>query len=432
MEPSLVVIGLNFRSAAVSARERFWIGDGRRYDALQYLIRSEGIEEAMVLATCDRTEFIVWASDAAEAANSVLRFLTRDYNLKLSEWSNFYRLIDETALLHVFRVASGLDSMVMGESEIVESVTSAWQMAQKAGATGRFLDAVMQKALAVSQRVRRETAIGTTGVSIPFAAVELSKATLGTVEGRTVVLLGAGKMSEMAARYLMDEGAKTSKVINRTFEHATELAAKLGGAPATFDKRHEHLKDADIVVSSTSCPHFIFGKHDAEFIMRGRENRPLVIIDLAVPRNIDPQVRNVAGICLHDMDDVDRILHGSENQGSGAVLEASRILLEEAQGFRRKMTAEHAMPTIIALRSQLEEICRQELAAMSDEYGPFTVDQQKTLTTLAAHITQRIAGSLARDLKEVPEQSVQEALTTSVQRLFNLEMRRAPVLANQD
>ncbi len=432
MEPSLVVIGLNFRSAPVSVRERFWISDCRRYDALHQLVRSEGIDEAIVLTTCNRTEIIVWASDAAEAANSVLRFLTREYDLKLCEWSSFYRLLDEIALQHVFRVASGLDSMVIGESEIAEAVKTAWQMAQKAGTTGHFLDAVIQKALSVSQRVRKETSIGASGASIPFAAFELCKQTLGSAAGRNVVLLGAGKMSEMAARYLLEEDAKSLKVINRTFEHASELATKLGGTPATFDKRHEHMKEADIVVSSTSCPHFIFGKHDAEFIMRGREDRPLVIIDLAVPRNIDPLARNVAGIHLHDMDDVERTLRQDQTDQQGAIAEANTILLAEAQGFRRKLTAEHVAPTIIALRSRLDEICRQELTQMGEEYGPFTEDQQKSLKTLAAHITQRIAGSLARELKDLPEHSVQEALTTAVQRLFNLEMNRTVVPANQD
>ncbi len=203
MEPTLAVIGLNFRTSPVAVRERFWISPARRSEALLQLVRSEGIEEVIVLATCNRTEFIVWASDVPTAANSVLRFLTQEYELKLCDWSHFYRLMDDVALTHTFRVVSSLDSMVLGEPEITGQVKEAWAQAQQAGTTGRFLDAVMQKALTVSKRVRTETAIGTSAVSVPYASVELSREILGDLAGRELLLIGAGKMSERAAHYLM-------------------------------------------------------------------------------------------------------------------------------------------------------------------------------------------------------------------------------------
>ena len=175
LEPTLAVIGLNFRTSPVAVRERFWISEARRYDALHQLVRSEGVEEVIVVATCNRTEFILWASDVPTAANSVLRFLTQEYQIKLCEWSHFYRLMDDVALTHIFRVTSGLDSMVLGEPEITGHVKEAWAQAQEAGTTGRFLDAVMQKALTVSKRARTETAIGSSAVSVPYASVELSE-----------------------------------------------------------------------------------------------------------------------------------------------------------------------------------------------------------------------------------------------------------------
>ncbi len=178
MEPTLAVIGLNFRTSPVAVRERFWISPARRAESLLQLVRSEGIEEVIVLATCNRTEFILWARDVPTAANSVLRFLTQEYQLKLSEWSHFYRLMDDVALTHIFRVISSLDSMVVGEPEITGQVKDAWALAQELGATGRFLDAVMQKAITVSKRTRSETAIGSSAVSIPYATVELSRSVL--------------------------------------------------------------------------------------------------------------------------------------------------------------------------------------------------------------------------------------------------------------
>ena len=173
MEPTLAVIGLNFRTSPVAIRERFWISEPRRYDALYHLVRSEGVEEVIVLATCNRTEFILWTDDVPSASNSVLRFLTQEYQLKLCEWSHFYRLMDDVALTHVFRVASSLDSMVLGEPEIVGQLKQAWAQAQQAGCTGRFLDSVIQKSLGVSKQVRTETAVG---VICGFHTVRCSRA----------------------------------------------------------------------------------------------------------------------------------------------------------------------------------------------------------------------------------------------------------------
>jgi glutamyl-tRNA reductase len=281
VEPSLVVIGVNFRTAPAAVRERFCMTEGRNADAMRSLLRSEGIEEAIVLATNHRTEFIVWASDASLAANSVLRFLTREYELKLCEWSNFYRLLDEVALLHVFRVSAGLDSSSDTEPEIEFDVTAAWRAAQELDSTGRYLDSVMQKAIDVADR--------------------------------------------------------THSVVNLEISNA-------GGGQSVDGFRT-------------------------------------------------------------------------------AVREAEEIITLEAQEFRKKLLAQQVVPTIVALRTRLDEICRQELAQLGEEFGPFTEDQQQALSKLAAHITQRIAGGLARELKELPEKSEQEMLASAVQRLFHLEMR---------
>src|SRR5271167_3641319 len=272
VEPTLMVVGLNYRTAPVAVRERFWISENRRYEALVQLSRAEGIEEVIVMATCNRTEFWLWADEVTLAANSVMRLLAAEYGLKLCEWKHFYRLLDEAALVHIFRVASSLDSMVVGEAQVVSQVKEAWKQAQKLGSTGRFLDAVLQKALTVSKRVRSETAIGNAAVSIPYAAVELTRQIFGTLENKKVLLLGAGKMSELSARGLLNHGASSVRVINRTVEHAAELAAKLGGVAIPFEERWQHMAEADIIISSTSCPHTILSREEAELMVRGRTN----------------------------------------------------------------------------------------------------------------------------------------------------------------
>ena len=421
MEPTLAVIGLNFRTSSVAVRERFWISPARRSEALLQLVRSEGIEEIIVLATCNRTEFIIWASDVPTAANSVLRFLTQEFQLKLSEWSHFYRLMDDVALTHIFRVPASLDSMVLGEPEITGQVKDAWALAQQEGTTGRFLDAVMQKAMTVSKRVRTETAIGASAVSVPYASVQLSREVLGDLTGREVLLIGAGKMSDLAAHYLMKAGASNVKVMNRTPARGEELAAKLGATPVSFDDRLQHLKKADIVVSSTSCPHIILSREEAETIAKERKHKPMVMIDIAVPRDIDPAVREVEGIHLFDMDHLEQVVQRNANGRQAAAEEADNIVRAEVQGFRRKLMAERVVPTIVALRQRLDELCRQELEVLRREFGPFTEDQDQALTALTSHITQRIAGSLARELKELPERQEQDVLTAAVGRLFHLE-----------
>ena len=427
MEPTLMVVGLNYRTAPVAVRERFWISESRRYEAVVQLSRAEGIDEVIVMATCNRTEFWLWANDVTLAANSVMRLLGAEYGLMLCEWKHFYRLLDEAALLHIFRVASSLDSMVVGEPQVVSQAKQAWQQAQKIGTTGRFLDAVMQKALTVSKRVRTETAIGSAAVSIPYAAVELTRQIFGTLENKKVLLLGAGKMSELSARGLLNQGASSVCVINRTLEHATELAAKLGGTAIPFEERWQHMSNADIIISSTSCPHTILSREEAENMTRGRKETPLVIVDIAMPRDIDSDVREVKGVFLYDLDDLENVVDHNAHEREVAAAEAQKILQSEAQGFRRRLMAERVVPTIVALRERLDELCRQELDSFRNECGPFSMDQDEMLNAVMSRMTQRIAGSLARELKELPEKMEQEQMTTALQRLFHLQAPKTAI-----
>jgi glutamyl-tRNA reductase len=420
-----MVIGLNYRTAPVGIRERFWINENRRCEALVQLSKAEGIDEVIVLATCNRTEFLLWVNDVTLAANSVMRLLTSEYGLTLSEWRHFYRVLDEAALMHVFRVASSLDSMVVGEPQIVSQVKDAWKQAQKVGATDRFLDAVLQKALTVSKRVRSETAIGNAAVSIPYAAVELACKIFGSLENKKVLLLGAGKMSELSARGLLNHGASQVRVINRTLEHAAELAAKLGGTAISFEERWEHMAQADIIISSTACPHTILGREEAAMLVRDRVDQPLVIVDIAMPRDIEGEVRSVKGVFLYDLDDLENVIEHNAGEREVAAAEAHTILQAEAQGFRRRLMAERVVPTLVALRQRLDQICRQEMDSFRQENGPFSRDQDEMLNAVMSRMTQKIAGSLARELKELPEKAEQEQMTTALQRLFHLQMPQA-------
>jgi glutamyl-tRNA reductase len=279
----------------------------------------------------------------------------------------------------------------------------------------------MQKALTVSKRVRSETAIGNAAVSIPYAAVELARQIFGTLENKKVLLLGAGKMSELSARGLLNHGASSVKVVNRTLEHARELATKLGGVAIPFEERWQHMAEADILISSTSCPHTILSREEAEMLVRERKDRPLVIVDIAMPRDIDSAVRDVKGVFLYNLDDLESVVDHNAGEREAAAADAQKILQAEAQGFRRKLMAERVVPTIVALRRRLDEICRQELDSFRHENGPFSKDQDEMMDAIMSRMTQRIAGSLARELKELPEKVEQEQMTAAVQRLFHLQ-----------
>ena len=429
LESTLMVIGVNYRTAPVEVRERFWISESRRYEALIRLAKTEAIEEIAVLATNNRTEFVLWTRDASAAANSVLGFLTAEYGLRLCEWKHFYRLIGEPALLHLFKVASSLDSIIIGEPEILAQVKEASVLAQKVGTTARFLDSTFQKAIAVSERVRNETAVGQCAVSVPYAAVELARQLFGSLQGRKVVLLGAGHMGEMSAEYLVKYGAKDVRVVNRTIEKAQEIAARLGGVAAQYEERWQHFIAADIIVSATACPHIIFTREEGDYVRQERHGRPLLMIDIAVPRDIDPTVRNIHGIFLYDIDNLEQVVKRTSTIHETAAEQANAIVTSEAKFFSRRLLSEVAVPTVIALRERLDELCRQEVEAYRQDAGTFSAEQEQVLNALAKRISSRIAGSLARELKDLPEQMDQDQLTLAIQKLFHLK-RPAPAAAN--
>src|SRR5208282_4756548 len=249
------------------------------------------------------------------------------------------------------------------------------------------------------ERVRSETAIVSAAVSIPYAAVELARQIFGTLENKKVLLLGAGQLSELSARELLKQGATSVGVINRTLEHSAELAAKLGGVAIPFEERWKHMAEADIIISSTSAPHTILSREEVELMIRerevrGRKDQPLVIADIAMPRDVDPAVRNVKGVFLYDLDDLENVPDRNASEREAAVAAAQKILQAEAQGFRRKLMADRVVPTIVALRLRLDEICRQELDCYRIESGPLSRDQDEMLDAVTSRITQRIAGSL--------------------------------------
>ena len=415
-----MVIGLNHHTAPLAMRERFWISESRRYEVLRELKTAEGVEEIAILCTRCRTEFLVWAGEPTQAANSLLQFLSSDRGLKLTEWQHFYRLLGEAALAHLFRVTSGIDSLFLGEPQVVAQVENALNQAQTIGAAGPLLTAALTKALEVSEKVRSQTEVGKVEISVPTAALDLARQIFGTLENRTVLLLGTDEMCEQSVRHMMAHGVGSVVVIDQSAARAKELAEKLGGTSASIGERWNCLLRADIAITATGSPHFIITREEAERIASERNRVALVAIDIGMPRDVDPEVRKVDGIMLYDMEALERVARQKNENRTATAEEADKIVAAEVKAFGSKLQAQSAMPTIVALRQRLEEICRQELESFIEERGPFTREQDQSLHAITQQVIQKIASSLARELKELPEKEEQERMTAVVNRLFHL------------
>ena len=397
MEPALVVIGLSHRTATIEVRERFWMSPERQREALSVLRNGEGINEAFVFSTCNRTEFVVWG-DPTLAENSILRFLASRYDLRLCEWKNFYRLLDDQALAHAFRVSCGLDSMHLGEGQIGREVNAAWQQARSLGCTGPFLDTVLKKALAVRRQLRRQTSKALYSGSAPQVAVDLAGTIFGSLGNRTVVILGAGAMGSAAAQALCRQGVHSLTVAGPTDARAQELSRKLGTQSVPFSDRYRTLAAADFILSATSAPGYVITGDELPRAVGDSSGRKRVIVDLALPRDVDPRVRQLQGTLLYDLDDLERYARTRE-----AVIEpqeAEGIVLAAVQDFPRERKAADRELELSVLHQRLDEICRQELESFRQEKGPFPQDQDQLLASVSARITHRIAGSLrGKDLR---------------------------------
>ena len=416
-----MAIGLNHRTAPLPMRERFWISENRRYEVLRQLKSAEGIEEVVVLSTCSRTEFFVWASEPTLAANSILQYLSSEHGLKLSEWEHFCRRLDESALNYIFRVTCGLDSQTLCEQQVLFHVKAAWEQARTVGASGPFLNAVLERALVVAEFARKQSSLEQMSVPMAAVAVDLARRVFGSIAGRRVLLLGAGDAGGDAARLMIESGAQPVIVMDQSLTRAQQVAQQIGGQAVGLRDRWKWMVQADIVLCSTGCPHFVLTREEAERIASERNRVAMVIVDMGMPRDIDPDVRRVDGILLYDLEGLERTLGVKTDERKLAMAQAEKIIAAEAQSFRGQLLAQSVVPTSVALRQRLDEICRQELDAFYQERGPFTREQDQSLHAITSRVIQKIASSLARELKELPEKGEQEQMTAAVTRLFHLD-----------
>jgi glutamyl-tRNA reductase len=406
----LTLVGVSHHSAPIELRERVALEPA----AAAALARRLG-PESVVLSTCNRTElYLVREDSAEELATSTLDELAGGRAAELRP--ALYRLGDEGAALHLFRVAGGLDSLVPGEGEILGQVRSAYE----AGATGPFLDRLFRQALNVGRRVRVETAIGESPASVPSAAAALAQQVFGELAGRRVLLLGAGKMSQAAARNLVSRGAEIAGVANRTLEHGAELAAKLHTRSLGLGDVPEALEGADVVVSCTSSPGTVLERDTVAAATRSRKGRSLLLVDLAVPRDLDPAINELDGCFLYDVDDLEAVVAETISGRRSEAARAEKLVAAEAERFREWQASLGVVPTIASLRALVEEIRDSELAKAGSR---LTENERREVESVTAQILAKLLHLPTIRMKEAAAAADGVVYADVVRHLFGLGER---------
>lgn len=418
----LALVGVNHKTAPVEVRERLAFPSEDLHAALGSLLQRAQAAEGMILSTCNRVEIVAEGPDDA----SVLNFLCEYHRLAPEKLlPHLYTLRDVEAIRHIFRVTSSLDSMMVGEPQILGQVKEAYRVATDAGTVGFHLNELMSRAFAVAKRVRSETGISQSAVSISFAAVELARKIFGSLSGKTVMIIGASKMGELAARHLKRNGVASVMVTNRTFERAVELARVFEGAAVPFEHFVDHMEHADIIISSTGAPHFVITKPLAEQIIHKRKNNPVFFIDIAVPRDIDPAVNDIDNAFLYDIDDLQQVINTNLRDRLKEADRAEQIIEAEVQAFCRQLQAREVVPTIVELRDTVEKLRRDEIERHRKLLKDMNPEQQAAALSVVDQITQAFANKILHhpitQLKDMAHDPECASFVDTVRKIFNVK-----------
>jgi len=415
----VLVVGLNHKTADVEVREKLAFGGPKLEDGLRRLSGLPGVHEAIILSTCNRVEMYACVKDAERASEEIKGFISEFHGIRpdLLDGALYFHSGAE-AVRHSFRVASSLDSMVVGEPQILGQLKDAFEFALAKKATGVILNKLMKKSISVAKRVRTETKIAENAVSISFAAVELAKKIFEDLPEKSVMLLGAGDMAELAAKHLLNSGVRELVVANRTFERGCDLARGMGGRAVRYEDFLREVEHSDIVICSTGAPAYVVSKEQMKHVMGARKQRPVFIIDISVPRNIDPAINDMANVYLYDVDDLQGVV---DENIQGRRLEAERaedIVGEEVETFLRWQSSLDAVPTIVALRERAEAIKNDEIEKVLRKELNLGEAERKAVIQLASAITNKLIHPPTAALKEDAEDK--DELIALVKRLYGL------------
>jgi glutamyl-tRNA reductase len=423
----LLALGVSHKTAPLDLRERLSLTEGRAAGALRELTEVAGIHEAAAISTCNRTELYLVVSDPVEAESTALGVLTRQADIRPTELlGHLYSLRSGEAVRHLFRVTAGLDSMIVGEAEIQGQIKRAYELALVEGGTGPILNRLFRGALAAGGRARDETGISEKNVSIPSVAVELARRTLGDLADRRVLVVGAGETAELVARALVSRGASGVFVANRHYDRAIGLAERFEGNAVRFEELPEQLEQADIVVSATNSPHHIVERDELEQVMRTRGGRPLLLVDIAVPRDIEPACREIAAVSLHDIDDVQQIVERNTSGREAEAKRAEHILDAEQDRFERWLASLEVVPTIAALRERADEIVRRVLAENEDRWEDLGDADRERLSAMAKAIASRLLHEPTLRMKRSAGSDEAYLYVSALRELFGLDVETEP------
>jgi glutamyl-tRNA reductase len=412
------LIGVNHKTAPVEVRERFAVPESRLPDACKQLMEHPAVAEGMIVSTCNRVEFIAHMKNGS---GDLRQFMSDYFQIDASQFeSHLYEFREDEVIRHIFRVAASLDSMVVGEPQILGQVKEAYATARAVGAVHAQLDQLLTRAFAVAKRVRTETAVGSSSVSIASVAVELAQKIFGSLNGKSVYLVGAGKMSELAARHLLAHGASSIFVANRTYDRAVGLAHKFNGQAIEFSRLYETCDNADIVITSTGAPHFIFRPEHAEEFLSRRRNRPMFFIDIAVPRDVDPALNKIDGIFVYDIDDLQQAVSSHVADRKKEAERAENIVNDEVLKFHARLQTLDVVPTIVSLQDHLETIRQAEIDRVRARLGALSTDQEMAVEALTRGIVNKIMHTPISTLKTASRDPESTTVVDLVRRLFNL------------
>lgn len=418
----LTLVGLSHKTAPVEIREKLTFPANRQEEALSLLTSTPAVNEAVIVSTCNRTEIYAVTSTEFDGPEAIIDFVCDYHGLDRHELTRYLYISEgEAVIRHLFRVVASLDSMVLGEAQILGQVKEAYESSFVNGGCARIFNKLFRQSFEVGKRVRTETGIGENAVSISYAAVELAKKVFETLDGRTILVLGAGKMSELTAKHLVSNGVKKVLVANRTYERAQELAEKFDGEAIVYEELFDRMREADIVISSTAATHYVVTKDQVAASRKGRKGSPLFLIDIAVPRDIDPAVNDLADVYLYDIDDLNGVVSQNLEERMHEAELAEVIIAQEMVTFERWLESLEVVPTVAAIRAKAEAVRQAELAKAIKRLGGLSEKELKTVEALTGSIVNKMLHGPTERLKAVASEKDGYTYVESARYLYGLD-----------
>jgi len=419
---NLILIGMNHKTAPLEIRESLSLACGDSINPLIEIMNIPQIKEAIYLSTCNRVEVLAHAVDEESAVEKLKSFIFNHGNLSPDDMARcLYLYYNHDAVRHLFRVASSIDSMVMGEPQILGQVKDAYRTAVEHNASGVMLNKIIHHAFRTAKRVRTETGIAGNAVSVSFAAVELAKKIFGNLKGKIILLIGAGEMSELAAKHLINYGVEKIFITNRTYARAVQIAENVHGTAIEFEKLQEKIHDVDMIISSTGAPGYVIDVSMITASLRRHKNRLLFLIDIAVPRDIDPAVGEIDNVYLYNIDNLQDIVDGNLQIRKKEAEKAEAIIDEEVTNYQEWYNTLEVVPTIVSLREKMEGIIRGELAKSGAWMENLTEEERKNIEGLANSIINKILHDPITGLKEESRENGALPYIAAIRRLFGLD-----------